>query len=134
MAKAIKVTQFARISDTQFTAAGTCDGRPFVAKTIVYRQEPIFKVQEDSEGELKHLTMKDSSFNRGDRIAIARQLKLVRTGEAEVEKEDISELTVKELRARCKTAGIAGTHKRGVRKAHLVAMLSGAAVTAQVAL
>ena len=77
MAKAIKVTQFARISDTQFTAAGTCDGRPFVAKTIVYRQEPIFKVQEDSE---------------------------------------------------------AGTHKRGVRKAHLVAMLSGAAVTAQVAL
>lgn len=133
MAKAIKVTQFARISDTQFTATGTCDGRPFVAKTIVYRQEPIFKVQEDSEGELKHLTMKDSSFNRGDRIAIARQLKLVRTGEAEVEK-DVSELTVKELRARCKTAGIAGTHKRGVRKVDLVAMLSGTAVTAQAAL
>jgi len=126
MAKAITVTQFARISDTQFTAAGTCDGRPFVAKTIVYRGEPIFKVQEDSEGELKHLTMKDSSFDRGDRIAIARQLKLVRTGKAEVEK-DVSQLTVKELRVKAKELGVQGWRDGSVRKAQLAALVQQAA-------
>ena len=126
MAKAITVTQFARISDTQFTAAGTCDGRPFVAKTIVYRGEPIFKVQEDSEGELKHLTMKDSSFNRGDRIAIARRLKQVRLGEAEVE-VDFSQLTVKELRARAQELGVKGWRDGSVRKAQLAALVQQAA-------
>ena len=126
MAKAITVTQFARISDTQFTAAGTCDGRPFVAKTIVYRGEPIFKVQEDSEGELKHLTTKDSSFDRGDRIAIARQLKLVRTGKAEVEK-DVSQLTVKELRVKAKELGVQGWRDGSVRKAQLAALVQQAA-------
>jgi 3-phenylpropionate/cinnamic acid dioxygenase small subunit len=126
MAKAIKVTQFARISDTQFTAAGTCDGRPFVARTIVYRGEPIFKVQEDSEGELKHLTMKDSSFDRGDRIAIARQLKLVRTGKAEVEK-DVSQLTVKELRVKAQELGVQGWRDGSVRKAQLAALVQQAA-------
>ena len=126
MAKTIKVTQFARISDTQFTATGTCDGRPFVARTIVYRGEPIFKVQEDSKGELKHLTMKDSSFNRGDRIAIARQLKLVRTGKAEVEK-DVSQLTVKELRVKAKKLGVEGWRDGTVRKAQLAALVQQAA-------
>jgi 3-phenylpropionate/cinnamic acid dioxygenase small subunit len=125
MAKAITVTQFARISDTQFTAAGTCDDRPFVAKTIVYRGEPIFKVQEDSEGELKHLTMKDSSFNRGDRIAIARQLKLVRTGKAEV-KKDVSQLTVKELRVKAKELGVEGWRDGSVRKAQLATLVQAA--------
>jgi hypothetical protein len=126
MAKIIKVTQLVRVSDTQFTAAGSCDGRPFVAKTIVYRGEPIFKVQEDSEGELKHLTMKDSSFNRGDRIAIARRLKQVRLGEAEVE-VDFSQLTVKELRARAQELGVKGWRDGSVRKAQLVALVQHAA-------
>jgi hypothetical protein len=126
MAKIIKVTQLVRVSDTQFTAAGSCDGRPFVAKTIVYRGEPIFKVQEDSEGELKHLTMKDSSFNRGDRIAIARRLKQVRLGEAEVE-VDFSQLTVKELRARAQELGVKGWRDGSVRKAQLAALVQQAA-------
>ena len=126
MAKIIKVTQLVRVSDTQFTAAGSCDGRPFVAKTIVYRGEPIFKVQEDSEGELKHLTMKDSSFNRGDRIAIARRLKQVRLGEAEVE-VDFSQLTVKELRAKAQELGVKGWRDGSVRKAQLAALVQQAA-------
>jgi len=126
MAKVIKVTLLARISDTQFTAAGSCDGRPFVARTIVYRGEPIFKVQEDSEGELKHLTMKDSSFDRGDRIAIARRLKQVRVGEAELD-TDFSQLTVKELRVKAKELSVKGWRDGAVRKAQLADMVQQAA-------
>ena len=49
MAKTIKVTEFAQTGEKSFTAAGTCDKKSFVAKTIVYRGEPIFKVQEDQD-------------------------------------------------------------------------------------
>ena len=127
MAKIIKVTQLVRVSDTQFTAAGSCDGRPFVARTIVYRGEPIFKVQEaDEDGKLSHLSMKDSGFDRGDRIAIARRLKQVRVGEAEVE-VDFSQLTVKELRVKAQELSVKGWRDGSVRKAQLAALVQQAA-------
>ena len=133
MAKTIKVTEFAQTDEQSFTAAGTCDKKSFVAKTIVYRGEPIFKVQEDQDGESKHLRMNDSQFNRGERIAIARYLKQVRFGKAAVESaatppaDELSELSVKELRGRCKEAGVSGYHRKGVVKADLVQMLQASA-------
>ena len=131
MAKTVEVSKITNVREdkkgnTVFRAAGTLDGRKFVALTIQWQGEPIFKVQEDSEGELKHLTMKDSSFNRGDRIAIARRLKQVRLGEAEVE-VDFSQLTVKELRARAQELGVKGWRDGSVRKAQLAALVQQAA-------
>ena len=127
MAKAIKVTAFTRTGDSSFTAAGTCDDRPFLARTIVYRGEPIFKVQEaDEDGKLSHLSMKDSGFDRGDRIAIARRLKQVRLGEAEGH-TDFSQLTVKELRVKAQELSVEGWRDGGVRKAQLVALVQQAA-------
>ena len=79
MAKSIEVLSFTSLDDNKFEATGTCDGAAFLARTIIWQGEPIFKVQETGdEGELKHLNMKNSSFDRGSRIAIARKLKEVR--------------------------------------------------------
>lgn len=133
MAKTIKVTQFSQTGEDSFTAAGTCDKKRFVAKTISYRGEPIFKVQETKDGEAKHLRMTESKFNRGERIAIARYLKQVRLGKAAVETSSTittemwQRLSVKELRVRCKDAGLAGYHRKGVVKADLVELLQQAA-------
>ncbi len=133
MAKTIKVTQFSQTGEDSFTAAGTCDKKRFVAKTISYRGEPIFKVQETKDGEVSHLRMSDSKFNRGDRIAIARYLKQVRLGKAAVEAastapaDELSDLSVKELRVRCKDAGLSGYHRKGVVKADLVELLQQSA-------
>ena len=136
MAKTIEVLSFTALDDNKFEATGTCDGVAFLARTIMYRGEPIFKVQEAGEdGEVKHLNMKDSTFNRGARIAIARKLKAVRLerAEASTPAEDLNDLSVKELRARCKELGLSGYHKRGVRKNHLIGMLSGTVVVAEAA-
>jgi len=120
----IKVTSFAEVGDNLFTAAGTCDGEAFTARTIVYRNEPIFKVQEaNDEGEFGLRRLDESSFSRGQRIAIARRLKQVRL-DGGLPAEDLSDLSVKELRARAKEAGLSGYHAKGVRKADLVAMLA----------
>tara|TARA_Y100000310_G_scaffold341141_1_gene439318 strand:- start:1284 stop:1661 length:378 start_codon:yes stop_codon:yes gene_type:complete len=123
----IQVLSFSQLSDGSFEASGTCDGVSFLARTIVYRGEPIFKVQETGEdGEVSHQRMADSQFTRGARIAIARQLKKVRL-DGGLPAEQLSELTVKELRARCAALGLKGHSARGVRKADLVARLSAAA-------
>ena len=69
--------------------------------------------------------MKDSTFGRGQRIAIARKLKQVRLeGGLKTEVVNLDELSVKELRVKCKDAGLEGYHAKGVRKADLVAMLA----------
>jgi hypothetical protein len=70
-------------SRPEYTAQGECNGRSFDAKTIIYQGAPIFKVQE--EGGLKKLV--DSSFTRGERIAIARACKLQLEAGALVEDE-----------------------------------------------
>ena len=127
MAKVIEVLSFTDLGDNKFEATGTCDEVAFLARTILWKGEPIFKVQETGEeGELKHLDMKDSSFDRGARIAIARKLKQVRLAGG-LEKDELAELSVKELRARCVAMGIEGWRDRTVRKADLVAMVKAAA-------
>jgi hypothetical protein len=128
-AKAIKVFLFTPTGEDSFTASGSCDNKPFVAKTILWQGAPIFKVQEaDSEGEVKYRKMSDSNFNRGERIAIARHLKKVRLGELELdEKPTAAELaaqSLKELRAQCKDRGLSGYFAKGVTKADLVARLA----------
>ena len=49
MAKTIEVLSFTQISETSFTAACTCENKPFVAATILWgpkgEKQPIFKVQ-----------------------------------------------------------------------------------------
>ena len=78
MAKSIKLLTFTKTGSRSFSATGTCDDKPFEAKTILYgkkgEKEPIFKVQEEG----KHVGLGDSKFSRGERIAIARFLKLER--------------------------------------------------------
>ena len=79
MAKVVKVEKVTacredKKGNTVFRAAGTLDGRKFVALTIQYKGEPIFKIQEGAG----HQVMADSQFDRGDRIAVARACKAAR--------------------------------------------------------
>ena len=89
-----------------FEARGTLDGEEFVARTIQYSGEPIFKLQEKSEdGSLSHLVMKGSQYSRGQRIAVARATKKERVAkfgdghkelvEAELETGETVELAAK---------------------------------------
>jgi|TARA_R110001583_G_scaffold130972_1_gene282689 hypothetical protein len=62
----------------QFLAIGTVRDlvsksktKPFVAKTVIYQDEPIFKVQDAG-------SLKDRKWKRGERISIARACKIVR--------------------------------------------------------
>lgn len=62
----------------QFLATGTSRDlvsktktKPFIAKTIIYQGEPIFKVQDAG-------SLKDRRWKRGERIAIARKCKQAR--------------------------------------------------------
>jgi len=84
MTKAIEVNRVHVIGETKkgepvFEANGTLNEEAFTARTIQYKGEPIFKLQEtNEEGELAHLVMAGSSFSRGDRIAVARACKAAR--------------------------------------------------------
>ena len=84
MAKAIEVNRVHVIGEDKkgnpvFEANGTLNEAAFTARTIQYKGEPIFKLQEtNEEGELAHLVMAGSSFTRGDRIAVARACKAAR--------------------------------------------------------
>ena len=126
MAFSIEVTSFTQTGDDSFEATGTLDGTSFVARTILYRGEPIFKVQEAGEdGEVSLQRMADSQFARGQRIALASRLKAIRLGNvAPPAAVDLNDLTVKELRSRAKAAGLSGYHAKDVRKADLVALLA----------
>jgi hypothetical protein len=124
MAKAITLSLLRSTGESSFEARGECDGKAFLARTITYRGEPIFKVQESgADGALSHLRMADSTFDRGERIAIARFLKAAREAEAFTAEPVVSDLSVKELRARCREAGITGHSAKGVRKSDLVALI-----------
>jgi len=134
MAKLITITLLRSTGESSFEARGECDGKAFLARTIIYRGEPIFKVQESgADGALSHLRMDASSFDRGERIAIARFLKAAREVEAFTAEPTLSDLSVKELRTRCREAGITGHSARGVRKSDLVALIEVAAEAAEVA-
>jgi len=72
-----------------FEATGTIDGEAFTARTILWgpkgAKELLFKVV---EGEEVAKSLSTSEFTRGQRIAIARACKLVRTGEAELHQDE----------------------------------------------
>tara|TARA_B100000214_G_scaffold372675_1_gene351379 strand:+ start:2092 stop:2412 length:321 start_codon:yes stop_codon:yes gene_type:complete len=71
-----KVTEFGtdKKGNAVFRAAGTLNGEKFVALTIQWKGEPIFKLQEGGS----HRKMAESRFTRGDRIAAARACKAAR--------------------------------------------------------
>lgn len=84
MAKAIEVNSVIVLGEDKkgnpvFEAIGTLNEAVFTARTIQYKGEPIFKLQEtNEEGELAHLVMAGSGYTRGDRIAVARACKAAR--------------------------------------------------------
>ena len=83
-----------------FEAKGTLNEREFTARTIQYKGEPIFKVQEDGV----HRGLEGSSFSRGDRIAVARVCKALRlelfgTGQKERVEPELEEGETVELSA-----------------------------------
>ena len=128
MAKTIEITSFTQDSPDSFSATGTVEGKAFVAKTILWGpkgdRQPIFKVFEASEVGEAHLKMAASSFNRGERISIARRLKEERLRREAV--ADVADLTVKELRQLCKERGVSGAHAKGIRKDDLIKLAASA--------
>lgn len=128
MAKTIEITSFTQDSPDSFSATGTVEGKAFVAKTILWGpkgdRQPIFKVFEASEDGEAHLKMAASSFNRGERISIARRLKEERLRREAV--ADVADLTVKELRQLCKERGVSGAHAKGIRKDDLIKLAASA--------
>jgi hypothetical protein len=84
MTKAIQVHSIIVLSEDKkgnpvFEAVGTLNESPFAARTVQYKGEPIFKLQEkNGEGALAHLVMAGSSYSRGDRITVARACKAAR--------------------------------------------------------
>ena len=83
MANAIEIMEVVvagtnKKGDAVFEARGTLNEREFLARTIQWKGEPIFKVQENGEDGLAHLVMADSAFSRGERISIARACKAAR--------------------------------------------------------
>ena len=128
MAKSIEITSFTQDSPNSFSATGTVDDKKFFAKTILWgpkgNRQPIFKVFEAGEDGEAHLKMAASSFNRGERISIARRLKQERLRREEL--SDVASLTVKELRQLCKKHGVSGAHAKGVRKEDLIKLVASA--------
>jgi len=105
------------------------DGSSFKAQTILWgpkgNKQPLFKVV---EGENVAQSLSDSAFTRGQRIAIARACKLVRTGEAALASDDgLGDLTLKELRAKAKELGVTGTHRKGITKNEVRELVAAAA-------
>jgi len=132
MAFAIEIVSFSRTGEKSFEASGTLGEKPFVAQTILWKGEPIFKVQEtNEEGEVGHRKMANSAFSRGERIALARSLKLRRLAHEEAEAQvspevELAKLNLKQLRTRAKELGVAGTHRKGITKAEVVALVAQA--------
>ena len=125
MAKTIKLISFTELI-SGFAATGYCDGKPFIARTILYgkkgkKKEPIFKVVEEGN---TAVSLSESRFSRGDRIAIARYLKQVRLCEIEKPEEDLNTLSLRQLREKCKQQGLRGYWSKGIKKGYLVNMLN----------
>jgi hypothetical protein len=112
-----------------FEATGTIDGTEFLARTILFgpkgNKQLLFKVV---EGEEVAQSLSDSQFTRGQRIAIARACKLVRTGKAALAGDDgLEGLTLKELREKAKVLSVAGTHRKGITKPEVRELVAAAA-------
>ena len=79
MADVVKVSEVSingedKKGNPVFEATGLVGERGFVARSIQWNGEPIFKLQEGGA----HKKMSDSEFTRGDRIAVARACKAAR--------------------------------------------------------
>ena len=126
MAKQLRLSSLTPLDNGHFQATGTVDGKSFTARTVVYKGEPIFKIQEATEGEeLAHVKMADSRFNRGTRIAVARFLKAARL-KAQA-KPELDGLTLKELRSKARELGVTGTHRKGITKSEVLDLVRAAA-------
>ena len=131
MAKQLRLSSLTSLDNGHFQATGTVDGKSFTARTVVYKGEPIFKIQEATEGdELAHIKMADSRFNRGTRIAVARFLKACRLeakAKPEVPSYCYEGWTLKELRAKARELGVTGTHRKGITKVEVRELVKAAA-------
>ena len=127
MAKQLELLSLTALDNGHFQATGTVDGKSFFARTKLWKGEPIFKIQEDpgNGDELAHVRMKDSRFDRGTRISVARFLKAARV-KAQA-KPELDGLTLKELRAKAKELGVTGTHRKGITKAEVRELVKAAA-------
>tara|TARA_B100000214_G_scaffold365924_1_gene334250 strand:- start:218 stop:667 length:450 start_codon:yes stop_codon:yes gene_type:complete len=72
--KDVNITSEDKKGNPVFEATGTLEGTAFIARTIQYKGEPIFKLQEAGG----HMKMSESAYSRGDRIAVARACKAAR--------------------------------------------------------
>ena len=127
MAKQLELLSLTALDNGHFQATGTVDGKSFFARTKLWKGEPIFKIQEDpgNGDELAHVRMKDSRFDRGNRISVARFLKAARV-KAQA-KPELDGLTLKELRSKAKELGVTGTHRKGITKSEVLDLVRAAA-------
>ena len=119
-------------TESGFEATGTVADKAFSSRTIKWDGDLIFKIMEpDEDGKLVLKTLAGSEFTRGERIAVARFLKVARADfeDAEVlSVEELVKLSTKELKALAKSRGLSGYSRKGIRKDDIVAMLSPAPV------
>ena len=73
----ITLATLEQLDSGAFEAQGVIEGQEFLARTIIYNGEPIFKVVENDQTAVR---IEQSSFTRGQRSAIARVCKGVRLG------------------------------------------------------
>ena len=126
MAKQLELLSLIPLENGHFKATGTVNGKAFFAQTTMWKGEPIFKVREsNSEGELVLHRMKNSHFDRGERILVARFLKAARLKAQE--NDGLDSLTLKELRAKAKELGVRGTHRKGITKTEVRELVKAAA-------
>tara|TARA_Y100000310_G_C20423045_1_gene687601 strand:- start:218 stop:640 length:423 start_codon:yes stop_codon:yes gene_type:complete len=127
MALSVNLSSINR-TENGFEATGEVSGKAFTASTITFGGNLIFKILEpNDEGELVHKIMADSEFSRGERIAVARFLKGARVDFEANENPSVEALEAmgtKALRKLAKARGLKGYSAKGVRKEHLVAMLT----------
>jgi len=71
----ITINSMTKTDNGHWEAEGSLEGNPFVAKTIKYGKELIFKVVEGSD---VAKSLAESDFSRGDRVSIAAACKSVR--------------------------------------------------------
>ena len=126
MAKQLELLSLIPLENGHFKATGTVNGKAFFAQTTMWKGEPIFKVREsNSEGELVLHRMKNSHFDRGERISVARFLKAARLKAQE--NDGLDSLTIKELRDKAKELGVRGTHRKGITKTEVRELVKAAA-------
>ena len=71
----ITINSMVKTDSGNWEAEGSLEGNPFVARTIRYGKELIFKIVEGSD---VAKSLAESDFGRGDRVSIAAACKAVR--------------------------------------------------------